>query len=129
MPMDEQMARAVEERIADLKARGGECSTYGVVLEDSYRNGRITIRQYMWRVGTRLAAGQANDNGDMTLAREIDSLNVGLRTVNEVTLSMEHEAMHIAFRIPSGPPENEALIEGRVRACRSERKPSFNSPS
>ena len=56
----------------------------------------------MWRVGQHLASGEAKPNGDMTLAREIDSLNVGIRTVDDVMRSIEHEAVHIAFALPSG---------------------------
>ena len=83
IPIPTEITRAVETRIADLKARGGDCSRYANVLESSYRSGQIILRPYMWRVGTHLASGEAMPNGDMMLAREIDSLNVGVRTVRK----------------------------------------------
>lgn len=119
IPMSDQVMRAVEERITDLGVRGGDCRAYGEVLDRSYRSGQITIRPYMWRVGTHLAAGEAKPSGEMTLAREIDSLNVGRRTIDELTWSMEHEAVHIAFRISSGPRDNEDAVDAYVRSCRS----------
>jgi hypothetical protein len=109
MPAD--VTRAVETRIVDLKARGGTCSRYGTVLETSYRSGRIVIRPFMWRVGSHLASGEAKPNGDMTLAREIDSLNVGVRTVDDVLWSMEHEAVHIAFDLVSGVEASEVRVQ------------------
>ena len=109
----------VETRIADLKARGGDCSRYGEVLETSYRSGQITLRPYMWRVGSHLASGEAKPNGDMMLAREIDSLNVGVRTVNDVLWSMEHEAAHIAFDLASGNEASEERANQTVRACKA----------
>ena len=118
LPVDSTVTRAIEKRVADLKARGGHCSDYAAVLESSYRNGQITIRPYMWRVGSHLASGEAKPNGDMVLAREVDSLNVGLRTINDLLWSMEHEAAHIAFKIDT----QLGLIEDRandyVRACK-----------
>jgi hypothetical protein len=117
--MSDEVMRAVEGRIVDLDARGGNCRVYGQVLERSYRSGQITIRPYMWRVGTRLAAGEAKPSGEMALAREIDSLNVGRRSIDELLWSMEHEAVHIAFRLPSGPPDDEDAVDAHVRACRT----------
>ena len=119
IPMPTEITKAVETRIADLKARGGECSRYGEVLESSYRSGQITIRPYMWRVGTHLASGEAKPNGQMTLAREIDSLNVGVRTVDDVLWTMEHEAAHIAFDLASGNEASEDKANQTVRACKS----------
>jgi hypothetical protein len=119
IPMSPEVKRAVEARIADLKARGGDCQVYGRVLEASYRGGLITIRPYMWRVGNRLAAGEAKSTGEMTLAREIDSLNVGVRGIDELTWSMEHEAVHIAFGIAPGPGEHATEVDAYVHACRS----------
>jgi hypothetical protein len=116
-PLSPDLSRAVESRIADLEARGGVCSRYGAVLERSYRSGRITIRPYMWRVGTQLASGEAKPNGEMTLAREIDPLNVGVRTVDDVVRSMEHEAVHIAFDIRAGLEGSEGDADQYVRAC------------
>lgn len=122
MPTD--VTLAIESRLTDLKQRGGVCSQYGAVLEDAYRNGRISIRPYMWRVGGRLASGEARPNGEMTLAREIDSLNVGLRTVDDLLWSMEHEAAHIAFNVVTGVSTNEDRANPYVRACRSDAAPS-----
>jgi hypothetical protein len=119
IPMPAEITRAVELRIEDLKARGGDCARYGSVLESSYRRGRITLRPFMWRVGTNLASGEAKPNGDMTLAREIDSLNVGVRTVNDVLASMEHEAVHITFGLLSGIEASENRADQYVRACRA----------
>ena len=118
VPMPSDVTQALEHRIADLESRGGDCSRYGKVLETSFRNGRITIRPYMWRVGKYLASGEAKPNGDMTLAREIDSLNVGVRTVDDVVWSIEHEAVHIAFDLPSGSESSEDKANQTVRACR-----------
>jgi hypothetical protein len=89
------------------------------VLEKSYRGGRITIRPYMWRVGDRLTSGEAQPDGTMTLAREIDPLNVGVRTVDDLVWSMEHEAVHIAFNITTGVEAGEDRANPYVRACRS----------
>jgi hypothetical protein len=121
--MPTEVTRAIESRIAELKQRGGVCSQYGAVIEDSYRNGRITIRPYMWRVGDRLASGEARPNGEMTLAREIDSLNVGLRTVDDLLWSMEHEAVHIAFNVVTGVSTVEDRANPYVRACRADANP------
>ena len=119
IPMPAELTRAAETRIATLKARGGDCSRYATVLETSYRSGRITLRPFMWRVGTSLASGEARPNGDMTLAREIDSLNVGVRTVDDVLWSMEHEAVHITFDLASGIDASEVKADQIVRACKS----------
>ena len=118
VPMPSDVTVAIQHRIADLESRGGDCSRYGKVLETSFRSGRITIRPYMWRVGQHLASGEAKPNGDMTLAREIDSLNVGVRTVDDVMRSIEHEAVHIAFDLPSGYESSEEKADATVRACR-----------
>ena len=119
IPMPADVTRAVETRIADLKARGGTCSRYGSVLETSYRRGRIILRPFMWRVGSQLASGEAKPNGDMTLAMEIDSLNVGVRTVDDVLWSMEHEAVHIAFELASGDEASEVEADRYVRSCKA----------
>ena len=119
VPISGDLTRAVESRIAELKARGGECSRIGAVLETSYRSGQITLRPYMWRVGTHLASGEAKPNGAITLAVQIDSLNVGVRTVDDVLWTMEHEAAHIAFDFPSGNEASEEQANQTVRACRS----------
>jgi hypothetical protein len=119
MPLPGELTRVVERRIADLKARGGDCARYGSVLESSYRSGQITLRPFMWRVGTNLASGEAKPNGEMMLAREIDSLNVGVRTVDDVVWTMEHEAAHIAFDLASGNEASEEKANQTVRACKS----------
>ena len=119
IPIPSEINRAVEARIADLKARGGDCSRYGSVLESSYRSGQITLRPYMWRTGSNLTSGEGKPNGDMMLAREIDSLNVGVRTVEDVLWTMEHEAAHIAFDLASGNQANEEKTDQTVRACQS----------
>ena len=119
VPMSPELARAIETRIADLRLRGGACAQYGAVLDESYRSGRITIRPFMWRVGTHLASGEAKPNGDMTLALEIDPLNVGLRTMDDVVRSVEHEAAHITFDLRDGLEGGEDEANRHVRACRS----------
>ncbi len=117
VPVDSAIVRAVEKRVAELKVRGGNCSSYGAVLEASLKSGQITIRPFMWRVGSQLASGEARPNGEMILAREIDSLNVGLRTLDDLLRSMEHEAAHIAFKIGNSFTEDHA--DDYVRACRA----------
>ena len=119
IPIPSEINRALEARIADLKARGGDCSRYGSVLESSYRSGQITLRPFMWRTGSHLTSGEGKPNGDMMLAREIDSLNVGVRTVDDVLWTMEHEAAHIAFDLASGDQANEEKTDQTVRACQS----------
>jgi len=119
IPIPREINRAVEARIANLKARGGDCSRYGTVLENSYRSGQITLRPYMWRTGSHLTSGEGKPNGEMMLAREIDSLNVGVRTVDDVLWTMEHEAAHIAFDLASGNEANEEKTDQTVRACQS----------
>ena len=111
---------AIAVRVADLKARGGDCLIYGEVLESSLMAGRITIKPYMWRVGPNLASASATSSGDMTLAREVDSLNVGVRTVSDVLRSVEHEAAHIAFRLTAGDPASEQRADDHVLACRAD---------
>jgi hypothetical protein len=118
IPMPTELTRAVESRIARLKARGGDCSRYAAVLETSYRSGQITLRPFMWRVGTHLASGEAKPTGEMMLAREIDSLNVGVRTVDDVLWTMEHEAAHIAFDFASGNDASEDKANQTVRTCK-----------
>lgn len=116
LPLDWDLTLAIEKRLAELKARGGYCSSYAAALESSYRSGQITLRPFMWRVGSQLASGEARPNGEMILAREIDALNVGVRTVDDVLWTMEHEAAHIAFKIENTPIEDRA--DEYVRACK-----------
>jgi hypothetical protein len=110
---------AIEKRLAELKQRGGDCASYAAVLESSYRSGQITIRPYMWRVGPYLASGEARPSGEMILARDIDSLNVGVRTLDDLLHSMEHEAAHIAFHLTSGGSVPEKRANDYVEACRA----------
>lgn len=112
-----EVSQAIERRIEALKLRGGACGLVGSALDRSYREGRIRIRPYMWRVGEHLISGEARPNGDIALAREIDSLNVGRRTLAEMLDTMEHEAAHIAFSITAANG-GEARAHGYVRACR-----------
>jgi hypothetical protein len=71
----------------------------------------------MWRVGKNLTSGEAKPNGEMMLAREIDSLNVGVRTVDDVLWSMEHEAVHITFDLASGIEATEDRANRIVHGC------------
>lgn len=109
---------AMEARVADLKSRGGVCEEFGVVLEQALASGRVTIRPFMWRVEGNLASAMAESSGEITIARDIDSLNVGVRRLEDVLRSAEHEAAHIALRIPSGDHSREALVDERVASCR-----------
>jgi hypothetical protein len=112
-----EVSQAIEHRIEALTLRGGDCALVASALARSYREGRIRIRPYMWRVGDQLTSGEARPNGDIALAREIDSLNVGRRTLGEMLETMEHEAAHIAFAITAANG-GEARAHGYVRACR-----------
>jgi hypothetical protein len=116
--IEPELATAIETRVADLKLRGGDCAAYGAVLESSFRRGQISIRPFMWRVGTQLASGEARPNGEMILAREIDPLNVGVRTIQDVLWTMEHEAAHIAFDISNVADRAADRANQRVRECR-----------
>jgi len=118
LPPGGEVRAALETRIVVLKGLGGACSEYGKVLETSLAAGRIGVRPYMWRVGSQLASAQARPDGDILVAREIDSLNVGVRKVADVIRSVEHEAAHIAFAIPSGEQSNEASVNSHVGECR-----------
>ena len=92
---------------------------YGLVLEASLTAGRVVVHPFMWHVGARLAAARGTSTGEIDVAREIDSLNVGVRRLDEVVHSVEHEAVHIAFSIPSVPELNEALVDEYVGQCRA----------
>jgi hypothetical protein len=116
-----ELASAIEARVADLKARGGACEEYGAVLESALATGHITLRPYMWRVDGNLASAQGESTGEMTIARDIDSLNVGVRRMDDVIRSAEHEAVHIALRIASGDPVREARVDDRVNECGGKR--------
>lgn len=117
-PVPGEIALAIESRLAELEQRGGACSVYASVIERSYRQGRIVLRPFMWREEGRLVSGQATPDGDMVLARDIDPLNVGLRTVDDVLWSVEHEAAHIAFRIPNEEWAGQDRADRYVRECR-----------
>jgi hypothetical protein len=116
---DEEVLHAVSVRIADLKTRGGACQRYGEVLEGSLAANRIVVRPFMWRVGPSLASAQARSTGEIDVARDIDVLNIGRRSLDDVVQSVEHEAAHIAFAIPSGTVWNEGLVDERVAECRA----------
>ena len=116
--LDEALLVRSSERVAELKGRGGDCAAYGSVLESSVLGGRVSVRPYMWRVGSRLVSGEARPDGAIVVARDIDPLNVGLRTVDDVVWTLEHEAAHIAFRITNGADAVDDLANARVRSCR-----------
>ncbi len=119
VPFGDEVIRAVSRRVADLTARGGACAAYASVLEQSLASQRIVVRPFMWRVGTNLASAQALSTGEIDVAREIDALNVGVRSLDDVVHSVEHEAAHIAFAIPSGQRWTEMIVDERVGECRS----------
>jgi len=114
----DEVLHAVALRVADLLGRGGSCQAYGAVLEGSLAARRIVVRPYMWRVGASLASAQALQSGEIDVAREVDALNVGVRSLDDVVHSVEHEAVHIAFAIPSGQEWTESLVNERVGECR-----------
>ncbi|MBK7834248.1 MAG: hypothetical protein IPJ56_18240 [Gemmatimonadetes bacterium] len=107
--------------LAALKAKGGDCAAYGAVLERAYRSGQITIRPYMWRVGVQLASGEAHPNGDIFLAREIDSLNVGRRTFDDPRLvnGARGGAPGIQPRFTRSTAAPGDRADAPSRACRS----------
>jgi hypothetical protein len=72
----------------------------------------------MWRVGGRLVSGVARADGDIVVARHIDPLNVGVRTVDDMVRTLEHEAAHVAFKVSNGPAAVVDLANDIVRACR-----------
>jgi predicted unusual protein kinase regulating ubiquinone biosynthesis (AarF/ABC1/UbiB family) len=116
--MRPEIAKAIEVRVADLKTRGGACQAYGEVLEKSFAAGLIRLRPFMWRVQGTLASGSATENGEISTAIEIDSLNPGVRTLDDVLRSIEHEAAHVAFQLPSRDASSEVAVDRRVRECR-----------
>ncbi len=126
--LGDEVIRAVAVRVADLKARGGACQAYGAVLEGSLASQRIVVRPFMWRVGGSLASAQALSSGEIDVARDVDPLNVGRRSLDEVVHSVEHEAVHIAFAIPSGAERNEMLVNERVDGCRSRSSATSSAP-
>ena len=114
-PLEQVLIVRSSERVAALKSLGGECAAYGSVLETSLQAGRVTVRDYMWRVGGRLVSGEARPDGAIVIARHIDPLNVGVRTIDDMVRTLEHEAAHVAFRIPNGRDADDAST--LVRTC------------
>lgn len=117
--LDDVLRVLSTERVADLKSRGGDCAEVGSILETSVRSGRVSVRPYMWRVGGRLVSGEAQPDGSIVVARHIDPLNVGIRTVDDMVWTLEHEAAHVAFRISNGTDALSDRANELVRACRS----------
>lgn len=118
VPLTPEVSDAIAQRVAALRQRGGACEAYGAVLERAYAERRITLRPFMWRVGQNLASGMTAPEGEMTVALDIDALNVGARTTAEVVESAEHEAAHLAFQWLPRDAAGEAEVDRRVRACR-----------
>lgn len=118
-PESDEVVRALARRVADLKARGGTCGEFASVLEGSLAARRIVVRPFMWRVGSNLASAQALSSGEIDVARDVDPLNVGVWSLDDVLHSMEHEAAHIALAIPSGAEATERLVNQRVAECRT----------
>ena len=115
--IDEVLAERSTQRVAELKSRGGECATYGTVLETSLHDGRVTVRPFMWRVRGKLVSGEARSDGDIIVARHIDPLKLGARSVDDMVRTLEHEAAHVAFRVPNSPVMD--LASTIVEACRA----------
>lgn len=115
---DRALLALFSERVSELKNRGGECASYASVLETSVRGGRVTVRPFMWRVGGRLVSGEARTDGAIVVARHIDSLNVGRRTVEDMMWTLEHEAAHVAFRIANGGDAVSDQANDLVKSCR-----------
>ena len=116
--LDRQLFSLSTHRVAELKSQGGSCAEYASILETSLQQGRVTMRPFMWRVGGKLVSGQASTDGVIVIARHIDSLNVGVRTTDDVIWSLEHEAAHLAFRIPNGTGNPDDGANAVVRGCR-----------
>jgi hypothetical protein len=76
----------------------------------------------MWRVGANLASGSAHPTGELAVAMDIDSLNVGVRSLDDVIRSMEHEAAHVAFVLPSRDPISESVVDQHVTGCRESKR-------
>lgn len=71
----------------------------------------------MWRVGLNLASGQAHESGELETSVEIDSLNVGVRTRDDLLKSIEHEAAHVTRPALPRDEGGEAEVDRRVKAC------------
>ena len=116
--LDESLVVRSSERVAALKSKGGECATYGSVLETTLLAGRVSVRDYMWRVDGKLVSGEARTDGAIVVARHIDPLNIGVRTVDDILWTLEHEAAHVAFRISNGRDAIDDQANEVVRSCR-----------
>jgi hypothetical protein len=73
----------------------------------------------MWRVGSRLVSGEGRPDGKIVVARHIDALNVGVRTIDDMLWTLEHEAAHIAFSITNGDDSLDDGANARVLECRT----------
>lgn len=76
-------------------------------------------------VSARHALTTVNDGDSEPIAsapcftwREIDALNVGVRTMDDLLWSMEHEAAHIAFKIDTQIGLAEDRANDYVGACK-----------
>ena len=90
---------------------------YAEVLEKSLSSGYITVRPFMWRVGASLTSGQAQPDGHIMVARDIDSLNVGVRKLQDVVRTVEHEAVHVAFSLQTGAGSKEPWVDEHLDQC------------
>ena len=90
---------------------------YAEVLEKSLSSGYITVRPFMWRVGASLTSGQAQPDGHIMVARDIDSLNVGVRKLQDVVRTVEHEAVHVAFSLQTGAGSAEPWVDEHLDQC------------
>jgi hypothetical protein len=100
-----------------LKNQGGACMVYAEVLQKSLSSGYITVRPFMWRVGASLTSGQAQPDGHIMVARDIDSLNVGVRKLQDVVRTVEHEAVHVAFSLQTGAGSAEPWVDEHLDQC------------
>ena len=103
VPMRPELARAIEERIAALKARGGSCSSYGEVLERSYAKGQITLRLLSDPLGTGadwLGTGGLTPNQALIAPTVVAVVQAGAIVTGHVLgLVVAHEqALHLVDR-------------------------------
>jgi hypothetical protein len=117
--LDDALLVRSTERVTELKTFGGDCEAYALVLEASLRSGRVVVRPFMWRVEGRLVSGAAQPDGAIVVARHIDPLNVGARSINDVIQTLEHEAAHVAFGITNGRDAVDDQANVLVRGCRA----------
>lgn len=116
-PYASELKSALETRVSALKNQGGSCMVYAEVLEKSLSSGYITVRPFMWRVGASLTSGQAQPDGHIMVARDIDSLNVGVRKLQDVVRTVEHEAVHVAFSLQTGAGSKEPWVDEHLDEC------------